>query len=126
MTFMMADAAFGGRVVRRVNDPQIFLMADFRNERGQFILELFAEALERIQKRLAVVLQLFADFFALLGRGRIFEFDEQQILFHQIFVPRLIEADDQGFYVGRCTAKIPVKVFVIVRHHDDGRCGGLG
>jgi hypothetical protein len=29
MTLMMAEAAFSGRLMRRVNDPQKFLMADF-------------------------------------------------------------------------------------------------
>jgi hypothetical protein len=40
MTFVMANAAFGGRIVGRVEDPQEFLVADFPFERRQFVFEL--------------------------------------------------------------------------------------
>ena len=64
MTFVVPDAAFGGCVVRRVNDPQKLLMADFAFQRREVILQVRAEALEFGQKGVAVILQLLADLLA--------------------------------------------------------------
>jgi very-short-patch-repair endonuclease len=50
MTFMMAEAAFSGCIMRRVNDPQKLLVADFALQRRQLIFELLAEALRAARK----------------------------------------------------------------------------
>ena len=73
MTSMMAQAAFNGCIMRRVNDPQKLLMTDLAFQRRQLTLQLLAEIFERIQKGLTVGLQLRADLLALRRGGRVLE-----------------------------------------------------
>ena len=70
MTFMMVEAAFGGRLLRRVNDPQKLLMADFALQGHQVIFQLGAEAFEFGKEGVAIILQLVADLLALAAWSR--------------------------------------------------------
>jgi len=121
MTFVMADAAFGRRVMRRVNDPQEFGVADLALQRREIILQLLAERFERRQEIRPVFLQLVADGFALGFRGRLFKLGLQESLLREKLVAGFIEINDQVLDIVWRAPQIAIEILVIVRNHDNGR-----
>ena len=84
-------------VVRGVDDASELSMPDFPFQGLQVGSQLFPKSLQVRQEVLTVGLDLLPDLVLLLGRCRVTQLHEQELLLLQILVPRLIEGHDQSF-----------------------------
>ena len=121
---MVANTAFGLRVMRGVYDPQKLFMTDLALQGRQFVLQLLAERSERIQKGLAIGLDLLADLFPIGRGGGILKLSEQRRLLREVLITSLVKGLNQRLnFLGDRSR--PETISVRGRHGNRGGSRGV-
>src|SRR5690348_1624130 len=106
-------------IVGRIDNPAEFSVADLALEGLQIVAQVIAEVLRFVEEFLPVGLELRAQLLLLAGRGGVLQFDQQQILLSQVLIPRLVERQNEGFYIVRNPAQVALQISVVpILRHD--------